>query len=133
MQNLTTVMDGYRRSLEYIQDYIGVYGLKIWQEELCRVIGYNVEMESNNFVRNKIQSWQSSFQNKVIPIPDFPPVPDSQCVNFIGRLLKELIRITDPRYLWKISDELYFYSNSDKIKCHDNLNTMCVFNSIDLI
>lgn len=93
-------MDGHRRSLEYIQDYIGVYGLKIWQEELCRIIGYNVEMECNNFLRNKIQSWQSAFQNKVIPIPDFPPA-DSQSANFIGRLLKELIRITDPRY-WKL-------------------------------
>jgi WASH complex subunit strumpellin len=90
-------MDGYRRSLEYIQDYIGIYGLKIWQEELSRIIGYNVEMECNNFLRNKIQSWQSNFQNKVIPIPDFSSV-DGQSVNFMGRLLKELIRITDPKY-----------------------------------
>ena len=97
LTNLSTIMDGYRRSLEYIQDYISVYGLKIWQEELSRIIGYNVEMECNNFLRNKIQSWQSDFQNKVIPIPDFPSI-DSQNVNFIGRLLKELIRITDPKY-----------------------------------
>lgn len=32
-------MDGHKRSFEYIQDYIQIYGLKIWQEELTRIIG----------------------------------------------------------------------------------------------
>jgi len=27
-------MDGFRRSFEYIQDYVNIYGLKIWQEEV---------------------------------------------------------------------------------------------------
>lgn len=89
-------MDGYKRSFEYIQDYIGIHGLKIWQEEVSRIIGYNVEMECNSFLRNKIQSWQSIYQNKAIPIPDFPKMDNS--VNFIGRLLRELLRITDPKY-----------------------------------
>lgn len=93
---LSTIMDGYKRSFEYIQDYIGVHGLKIWQEEVSRIIGYNVEMECNSFLRNKIQSWQSVYQNKAIPIPDFPKM-DNQSVNFIGRLLRELLRITDPK------------------------------------
>lgn len=89
-------MDGYRRSFEYIQDYIGIYGLKIWQEELSRIIGYNVEMECNRYLRSKIHAWQSTYQNKTIPIPDFPSV-DNNSSNFIGRLLNELIRITDPK------------------------------------
>lgn len=87
----------YHYSLEYIQDYIGVCGLKIWQEELFRIIGYNIEMECNNFLQNKIQSWQNNFQNKIIPIPDFAPY-NTQCANFIGKLLKELIRIINPTY-----------------------------------
>lgn len=28
-------MSGFRRSFEYIQDYVNIYGLKIWQEEVC--------------------------------------------------------------------------------------------------
>ena len=36
-----------------------------------------------------------SLQSKAIPIPKFPPVDES--VNFVGRLARELLRITDPR------------------------------------
>lgn len=31
---LAKVIDGYRRSFEYVQDYINIHGLKIWQEEV---------------------------------------------------------------------------------------------------
>ena len=47
-------MEGFRRSFEYVQDYVGVYGLKIWQEEVSRIINYNVEQESNSFVKQKV-------------------------------------------------------------------------------
>ncbi|XP_039285304.1 WASH complex subunit 5-like [Nilaparvata lugens] len=30
LNQLAAIMDGHRRSFEYIQDYIGIYGLKIW-------------------------------------------------------------------------------------------------------
>lgn len=88
-------MDGFRRSFEYIQDYVNIYGLKIWQEEVSRIINYNVEMECNNFLRTKILYWQSVYQSSAIPIPRFPSVDGS--VNFIGRLAREIIRITDPK------------------------------------
>ena len=47
-------MDGFRRSFEYVQDYINIYGLKIWQEEVSRIINYNVEQECNSFLREKV-------------------------------------------------------------------------------
>ena len=50
-------MDGFRRSFEYIQDYVNIYGLKIWQEEMSRIINYNVEQECNSFLRTKVSSW----------------------------------------------------------------------------
>ena len=31
---LAEKMSGFRRSFEYIQDYVNIYGLKIWQEEV---------------------------------------------------------------------------------------------------
>ena len=49
-------MDGFRRSFEYIQDYVDIYGLKIWQEELSRIVNYNVEQECNSFLRTKVWS-----------------------------------------------------------------------------
>ena len=42
-----------------------------------------------------MQDWQSIYQSTAIPIPRFPPVDNS--VNFVGRLAREIIRITDPR------------------------------------
>lgn len=48
-------IDGYRRSFEYISDYIGLPGLKIWQEEFTRIVNYNVEQECNTFLRRKVR------------------------------------------------------------------------------
>lgn len=98
MENLTklsNIIDGYRRSFEYIQDYLNVNGLKIWQEEVMRIISFNVEQECNSFMRRKIQF--SRYQNDSIPIPVHPQLPNDSSVTFIGRLGRELLRITEPK------------------------------------
>ncbi len=43
----------------------------------------------------QVYDWQSIYQSTTIPIPIFPPVDES--VNFIGRLAREILRITDPK------------------------------------
>ncbi|XP_061462563.1 WASH complex subunit 5 isoform X2 [Rhineura floridana] len=95
LKDMAATMDGFHRSFEYIQDYVNIYGLKIWQEEVSRIINYNVEQECNNFLRTKIQDWQSMYQSTHIPIPKFAPMDES--VTFIGRLCREILRITDPK------------------------------------
>lgn len=110
-------MSGFRRSFEYIQDYVNIYGLKIWQEEVSkflvywpvamvtqvsRIINYNVEQECNSFLRQKIYDWQSIYQSSTIPIPRFPRVDNS--VNFIGRLAREILRITDTKWFLVLPD-----------------------------
>lgn len=40
LTNLAKIIDGYKRSFEYVQDYLNIYGFKIWQEE----VGYNYTM-----------------------------------------------------------------------------------------
>ncbi|CAG9860794.1 unnamed protein product [Phyllotreta striolata] len=92
---LVRIMDGYKRSFEYIQDYININGLKIWQEEVTRIINYNVEQECNGFLRIKVHPWQSVYQSRYVPIPIYSTA--EQSVNFIGRLAREIIRLTDPR------------------------------------
>jgi WASH complex subunit strumpellin len=54
LDELGAVMDGFRRSFEYIQDYVNIYGLKMWQEEMLRIVNYNVEQECNSFLRTKV-------------------------------------------------------------------------------
>lgn len=49
-------MDGFIRSFEYIQDYVDIHGLKIWQEEVTRIINYNMEQECNSFLRTKVSA-----------------------------------------------------------------------------
>lgn len=122
LATLAQIMNGYKRSFEYIQvthiynrllrdlyvvetcfervylfqDYVNINGLKIWQEEVTRIVGYNVEQECNSFLRSRIHDWQSIYQNKNIPIP-VHPATDTNSVNFIGRLAREICRITDPK------------------------------------
>lgn len=59
-------MDGFRRSFEYIQDYVSIYGLKIWQEEMSRIINYNVEQECNAFLRHKASVLVQFFSIKMV-------------------------------------------------------------------
>eukprot|EP00736_Rhodelphis_marinus_P001211 Rmarinus@m.276 len=93
---LANKLDGFRRSLEYIQDYVNIYGLRIWQEEFSRIMNFFVEQECNRFLKNIVYAYNSEFQSKAIPIPIPSPI-DSSANNFTGRLLNELLVLTDPR------------------------------------
>jgi len=122
---LATKLDGFRRSFECwcllflffsknccfirsfdskidIQDYVNIYALKIWQEELSRIINYNVErvgaflilwvfvcfetiiylffssyfQECNSFLKTKVFAWESPYQSVAIPIPTFAPIDE---------------------------------------------------------
>jgi WASH complex subunit strumpellin len=44
---------GLKRSIEYIQDFLNVYGEKIWGEELTRIIEFAVEKEATALVSKK--------------------------------------------------------------------------------
>jgi WASH complex subunit strumpellin len=101
MKQLSKQMDGFRRSIEYIQDYVDMAGLKMWQEELARIVNYNIEQECNRYLKKKVLDHNSKYQSKVIPIPRFA-VPtnagaiNSQAVNFMGRAMNCLLAMTDP-------------------------------------
>eukprot|EP00771_Trimastix_marina_P004021 gnl/Trimastix_PCT/750.p1 GENE.gnl/Trimastix_PCT/750~~gnl/Trimastix_PCT/750.p1 ORF type:complete len:1166 (-),score=486.01 gnl/Trimastix_PCT/750:907-4029(-) len=96
LQVLAARLDGFKRSFEYIQDYVNMYGLKIWQEETSRIMNYSIEQECNVFLKKKVYDWQSKFQSDAVPIPVLPPT-DDKSVNFVGRLSRELLELTSPR------------------------------------
>ncbi len=75
LTQLAAILDGVKRSFQYIQDYINIYGLKIWQEEFSRIINYNIELECDSFLQSKMVDidWDSVYQSDAIPIPKFPP------------------------------------------------------------
>lgn len=93
---LHKIIDGYKRSFEYVQDYLNIHCLRIWNEEMQRIMNYNVQRECNPFMKNKVQEWDSEYQNSAITIPSYEPT-DMASVTFVGRLAREILRITDPR------------------------------------
>mmetsp|Transcript_12857 Transcript_12857/g.40591 ORF Transcript_12857/g.40591 Transcript_12857/m.40591 type:complete len:1173 (-) Transcript_12857:1104-4622(-) len=95
VQQLGSLLDGFKRSLSYIQDYLNLHGLRVWQEEISRIVGHLVEMESNSFLKRRLYDWQSRYQSEAIPIPSFPR-RDDQSINCIGRLVRALLAMTSP-------------------------------------
>ncbi|KAJ6239983.1 wash complex subunit 5 [Anaeramoeba flamelloides] len=94
LEDLADTLDGFKRSFEYISDYMNIYGLKIWQEEFSRIVNYNVEQECNSFLKKKVRDHQSDYQSKTIPIPKFRKL-DNQSITCMGRLARILLKITD--------------------------------------
>ena len=39
-------MDGFKKALAYIQDFINIYGIKIWQEEFNRLMNAYIDLEA---------------------------------------------------------------------------------------
>ncbi|XP_072908939.1 WASH complex subunit 5 [Hemitrygon akajei] len=123
LKEMAATMDGFHRSFEYIQDYVSIYGLKIWQEEVSRIINYNVEQECNNFLRTKILDWQSMYQSTHIPIPKYHQAGES---TFIGRLCGEILRITDPKMTCYIDQINTWYD----LKSHQEVTNNQLFSEI---
>ncbi|XP_059692045.1 WASH complex subunit 5 isoform X2 [Gavia stellata] len=74
--------------------------------------------------RAKIQDWQSIYQSTHIPIPKFTPVDES--VTFIGRLCREILRITDPKITCYIDQMNTWYD----IKTHQEVTSSRLFSEI---
>uniref|UniRef100_A0A182PF45 Strumpellin n=1 Tax=Anopheles epiroticus TaxID=199890 RepID=A0A182PF45_9DIPT len=45
LEALHRIIHGYRRSFEYVQDYLNIHCMRIWNEEMARIIRFNVEKE----------------------------------------------------------------------------------------
>uniref|UniRef100_A0A8C4Z0V9 WASH complex subunit 5 n=1 Tax=Gadus morhua TaxID=8049 RepID=A0A8C4Z0V9_GADMO len=65
------------------------------RKELVRRVAYALHKGLIFNPKAKIQDWQSVYQSTHIPIPKFPSVDES--ATFIGRLCREVLRITDPK------------------------------------
>jgi len=106
-------LDAFRRSFEYISDYINIFGLKIWQEQLTRIVNFAVEQECNVFLKKKIHAFESAFQSEAVPLPLLPPT-DDQSVTFIGRVTRELLLQTDPSRLLYLEAHAGWFDRAGK-------------------
>ena len=107
LQVLADVLDGYCRSFQYIQDYIRLQGLQVWQEEFMRIVNFNVEQECAAFLLKK-NDLDSVYQSREVPIPVFKRT-DPASVNFTGRLARALLVHTDFRTTVYVPDTASWY------------------------
>lgn len=102
MSYLAVRLDGLKRSIEYLQDYIAIAGLKIYTQEFSRIINYYTEQEANRYLKKKTFDSSSRFQSKAIPIPRLltegaaTSAEDSGAITFMGRVMASLLTLTDP-------------------------------------
>lgn len=101
LNHLVVVMDGHKRSFQYIQDYVGIYGLKVWYEVLNQVIEETVSSEINSFLST------------------------TECT-FIGRLADELLSMTDPKLTNYVENTTSWFS----VKTQKEIFNMKVFSLI---
>lgn len=83
LKTLGSRIDGLKTSLEYIQDFIRSYGLKIFYEEFERLIGCYIDMEKTSFISKKVGFEELNYDEDI----PMPPGNDPNCNNFMGRLL----------------------------------------------
>uniref|UniRef100_A0A6A7FVW9 Strumpellin n=1 Tax=Hirondellea gigas TaxID=1518452 RepID=A0A6A7FVW9_9CRUS len=93
LSEVARLLRGFRSSFEYIQDYINLYALKIWHEELTRIIAANVQQECSQLLPGLASS--ENEDSCAVPIPFFPDTDGHS--TFVGRLAAEMLRLTDPK------------------------------------
>ncbi|XP_066594760.1 WASH complex subunit 5 isoform X2 [Prorops nasuta] len=105
LHKLASVMDGYRKSFQYIQDYININSLKIWHEEITFIINNAVEEERKGISWVPGKLWNPLGDDKLF----LRTTESNTAVNFMGHLTRELIRITDPKTTVYIEHTLAWY------------------------
>lgn len=109
LNRLTTLINTYKRSFHYIQDYLFIYGVRMWQEELSKIIKFNVEQSVEVLMCSN--SLQISAANQLPTAEEHhSQVSSSQTNNnnnhsntdhlsnnFIVHLMNEILVVTDPR------------------------------------
>jgi hypothetical protein len=71
---------------------VNIYGIKIWQEEFNKLISKYIDLEANMFLSKRMSL------NELIDDDEYIPVKaDANFHNFMGRLTREILALTDPK------------------------------------
>jgi len=113
---LAKVLSGFRRSFEYISDYVGIagLGLSVWYFEMARIFNFVVEQESNLLLETKVLAAESCYQSRSVPIPSedvLGPVPGTDSLTFLGRLAEQVLAMTSPRTVIYVPARSTWYDN----------------------
>ncbi|KAL9189378.1 hypothetical protein ACHAXT_009053 [Thalassiosira profunda] len=117
LSSLAGRMEGFQAALQCVEDYICLDGLKMWHEEVSRIFCYNIEQEINKYLLKKVLDSDSKYQSDVAPIPRFPRTENEpSCINFTGRVVSMLIKITDASYTtYSLEKSGWFMSDGTEV------------------
>lgn len=82
----------------------------MFTEEFNRLIDCYTSMELRAIITNKLVYEELSYDED-LPMPDDKSLPFG-CLNFMGRLIAEIIRLTNPKTSIYVESTLGFYDNS---------------------
>jgi WASH complex subunit strumpellin len=95
LESIKLTLTSLHDSVEYIQDFVGIKGLRMWQEETTRLFAFYTEQEANRFVKRQVAPESSQFQDAAAPIP-LHRSEDGQSIAFMGRALAALLTLSSP-------------------------------------
>ena len=132
LQQTSQRIDGIRRSFEYIGDYVNSHGLKIFQEELNRLVNFATEQESNAWRKVKILPFHSEYQSKEVPL-QLPNLEDPSAITFLGKLVNELLSLTDAKTTIYLSETRTWYDTKTHVPVLSPDNIKLLEAAIDIV
>jgi WASH complex subunit strumpellin len=131
LSKLADDLSAFRQSVEYIQDFINAYGNKMFIEEFDRLMACYIDMEVACLLTKKLTFEELSYDED-IPMPDERSLPFG-VINFTGRLLKQVLLMTDNRNTTYIEATLGFYDSKTGAETFNmktiSLLSRCIGNS----
>lgn len=108
LDDVVKLIDRYRWSFDYIQDYLHINGSKIFEEEVLdiKLINFfnynsycNFHFQMSKIINFNMENECNVFVSEHKPLVNGQPTNHATepSVNFVGRFAKEVLRLTDPR------------------------------------
>lgn len=115
-------LDSIKCSVEYIQDLVGIYGLKIWYDEYNKLVSTYIDVEWNYIRRKEFPDealkWASSQNEDNLPITSKIKTNKlkvtENSLTFLGRVINTLITYSDPKRYSYIPNTLSFFDEETK-------------------
>jgi WASH complex subunit strumpellin len=80
-------------------------------------------VQVNKYLLKKVLDSDSKFQSDIVPIPRFPRTKNEpSCINFMGRMVSMLIKISDAQYTTYSLERNGWYMSDERLVC--GLNTI---------
>lgn len=103
---LSKKLQSFKVSIEYLQDFVHIYGLKMFYEEFEKLIYSYVDMEKTA-LENEDAGYEELNYDEDVPVPT---LKDPEVNTFMGFLLREILNLTNSKRTTFILTSYTFYN-----------------------